>query len=76
MDNIKEKEIPYVVSLSKYFKKQKDYNRMRKCCQELIRREPYNIGFKIKKLQASIKLEDKDGATDQLGNIKDMNQLT
>jgi len=57
-------------------KKVKEYKELKIYYEELVAREPNNLSFRLKKFENFFKLKDRDGAQDELIEIKKLNELS
>lgn len=62
----------YIMSLCKVLEKKKRYRELRRCCEEIVSREPKNLAFRVSLLRALLKLKDTDAARHELSEIKDL----
>jgi tetratricopeptide (TPR) repeat protein len=56
----------YILGLCKVLEKKRRHRELRRCCEELVNREPRNLAFRIALLRAFLKLKDTDAARHEL----------
>lgn len=74
-ENLHKRDIEYVVNLAKYFKRSHLLHDLKRCCLELVSREPNNHIFRCKLLECLIKLNDHDKAEEELQHLESLKKV-
>lgn len=74
-ENLHKRDIEYVVNLAKYFKRSHLFYDLKRCCLELVAREPHNHTFRCKLLECLIKLNDDDKAEEELQRLEALKKV-
>ena len=64
-ESLSEHSTQLIINMAHHLKAERTFDELKLCCEELVNREPMNVGFHVGKFNTFFKLRDKDGAKDE-----------